>query len=80
MSRPIEEIPLLDVNPDDEYIEDAYIDEYDSTVGDTTGVVGGESKTPARRGSIEWEKKRETQTFPVRVKILSKILTNGSIC
>ena len=58
MSRPVEEIPLLDVNPDDEYIEDQYIDDvYEDTVGDTTGAVGGEIKTPARRGSIEWEKK-----------------------
>ena len=62
MSRPVEEIPLEDVNPDDEY---------ESTVGDTTGAVGGTSantdfgggqiQTPVdrssvrRRGSIEWE-------------------------
>ena len=35
MSKLAEEIPLEDVNPDDEY---------ESTVGDTTGAVGG---TPA---------------------------------
>ena len=65
MSRPVEEIPLLDVNPDDEY---------ESTVGDTTGAVGGtpadsnfgggQIQTPAdqkRRGSIGWEENDITQ-------------------
>ena len=33
MSRPVEEFPLDDVNPD----------EFESTVGDTTGAVGGPS-------------------------------------
>ena len=63
MSRPVEEIPLEDVNPDDEY---------ESTVRDTTGAVGGtladtdfgggQIQTPAdrssvrRRGSVEWER------------------------
>ena len=62
MSKLDEAIPLLDVNPDDEY---------EDTVGDTTGAVGGtpvdtdfgggQIQTPAdrssvrRRGSIEWE-------------------------
>ena len=68
MSRPVEEIPLEDVNP---------YDEYESTVGDTTGAVGGtpadtdfgggQIQTPAyrssvrRRGSIEWERNDITQ-------------------
>ena len=53
MSRPVEEIPLEDVNPDDEY---------ESTVGDTTGAVGrtpadmdfggGQIQTPADRSSL----------------------------
>ena len=56
MSKPGEEIPLEEVNPDDEY---------EDTVGDTTGAVGGtladtdfgggQIQTPARRGSVEWE-------------------------
>ena len=61
MSRPVEEFSLEDVNPD----------EFESTVGDTTGAVGGtpaetdfggrQIQTPAerssvrRRGSVGWE-------------------------
>ena len=68
MSRPVEEIPLEDVNPDYEY---------ESTVGDNTGAVGGtpadmdfgggQIQTPAdrssvrRRGSIEWERNDITE-------------------
>ena len=68
MSRPVEEIPLEDVNP---------YDEYESTVGDITGAVGGtpadtdfgggQIQTPAdrssvrRRGSIEWERNDITE-------------------
>ena len=68
MSRPVEEIPLEDVNP---------YDEYESTVGDITGAVGGtpaetdfgggQIQTPAdrlsvrRRGSIEWEENDITE-------------------
>ena len=67
MSRPGEAIELDDFDADDEYIIDD--DEYEDTVGDTTGAVGGtpaytdfgggQIKTPARRGSIEWETKRD---------------------
>ena len=56
MNRPVEEFQLEDVNPD----------EFESTVGDTTGAVGG---TPAETNfgvgqiitpsSIEWETKRD---------------------
>ena len=68
MSRPVEEIKLDDFDADDEY---------ESTVGDTTGAVGGtpadtdfgggQIQTPAdrssvrRRGSIEWERTDITQ-------------------
>ena len=62
MSRPVEEIPLDDVYDDDEF---------ESTVGDTTGAVGGKPaetdfgggqiQTPARRGSIEWETGRDAK-------------------
>ena len=58
MSRPVEEIDLDDLDYDEDY-------EYEDTVGDTTGAVGGtpaetdfgggQIQTPARRGSIEWE-------------------------
>ena len=61
MSRPVEEINLDDLDYDEDY-EDY---EYEDTVGDTTGAVGGtpaetdfgggQIQTPARRGSIEWE-------------------------
>ena len=60
MCRPVEEIPLDDVYDDDEF---------EDTVGDTTGAVGGtpaetdfgggQIQTPARRGSIEWETERD---------------------
>ena len=60
MSKPGEEIELKDFDDDDEY---------EDTVGDTTGAVGGtptetgfgdgQIQTPAdqlrRRGSLEWE-------------------------
>ena len=60
---PGEEINLddLDYDEDDEYVDD----EYESTVGDTTGAVGGQIRTPAdrssvrRRGSVEWETERD---------------------
>ena len=68
MSRPVEEIKLDDFDADDEY---------ESTVGDTTGAVGGtpaetdfgggQIRTPAgrssvrRRGSVEWERNGITQ-------------------
>ena len=62
MSRE-EAIELDDFDADDdEYIDD---DEYESTVGDTTGAVGGQIRTPAdrssvrRRGSVEWETDRD---------------------
>ena len=64
MSRPVEEINLDDLDYDED--EDVYIDdEYESTVGDTTGAVGGQIQTPAdrssvrRRGSVEWETDRD---------------------
>ena len=61
MSKPGEAIELDDFNDDDdEYIDDDDDDdEYEDTVGDTTGVVGGQIRTPARRGSIEWETERD---------------------
>ena len=68
MSRPVEEINLDDLDYDEDY-------EYEDTVGDTTGAVGGtpaetdfgggQIQTPAdrssvrRRGSIEWETDRD---------------------
>ena len=68
MSRPVEEITLDDLDYDEDY-------EYEDTVGDTTGAVGGtpaetdfgggQIQTPAdrssvrRRGSIEWETDRD---------------------
>ena len=61
MTNLAEEIPLDDVYDDDEF---------EDTVGDTTGAVGGtpaetdfgggQIQTPARRGSIEWETERDT--------------------
>ena len=61
MSKPVEEFPLEDVNPD----------EFESTVGNTTGAVGGtpaetdfgggqiqtsaERSSVRRRGSVGWE-------------------------
>ena len=61
MSRPVEETNLDDLDFDE--------DEYEDTVGDTTGAVGGtpaetdfgggQIQTPARRGSIEWETERD---------------------
>ena len=58
MSRPGEVIELKDFDDDDEYIDDDD-DEYEDTVGDITGAVGGQIRTPARRGSIEWETERD---------------------
>ena len=62
MSRPVEEINLYDLDYDED-------DEFEDTVADTTGAVGGtpaetdfgggQIKTPARRGSIEWETERD---------------------
>ena len=56
MSKLAEEVPLDEFDADDEY---------EDTVGDTTGAVGGtlaetdfgdgQIQTPARRGSVEWE-------------------------
>ena len=79
MSRPVEEIPLEDVNPDYEY---------ESTVGDTTGAVGGtpadtdfgggQIQTPAdrssvrRRGSVEWERNDITQEDVDNIKKLTQ--------
>ena len=63
MSRPGEAIELDDFDADDEYIDDDD-DEYEDTVGDITGAVGGQIRTPAdrlsvrRRGSVEWETRR----------------------
>ena len=49
MSRPVEEINLDDLDYDeDEYIDE---DEYEDTVGDITGAVGGQIQTPADRSS-----------------------------
>ena len=62
MSRPGEAIELDDFDADDEYIDDD--DEYEDTVGDITGAVGGQIRTPADRlsviriGSVEWETRR----------------------
>ena len=60
MTNLAEEIPLDDVYDDDEF---------EDTVGDTTGAVGGtpaetdfgggQIQTPARRGSVEWENERD---------------------
>ena len=64
MSRPGEVIELDDFDDDDEYIDDDDDDEYEDTVGDITGAVGGQIQTPAdrlsvrRRGSVEWETNR----------------------
>ena len=64
MSRPGEIIELDDFDDDDEYIDDDDDDEYEDTVGDITGAVGGQIQTPAdrlsvrRRGSVEWETNR----------------------
>ena len=79
MSRPVEEIPLEDVNPDYEY---------ESTVGDTTGAVGGtpadmdfgggQIQTPVdrssvrRRGSVEWERNDITQEDIDNIKKLTQ--------
>ena len=76
MSKPGEVIDLDDFDDDDEYIDDDD-DEYESTVGDTTGAVGGTSaetdfgggqiQTPADRssvrcrGSIGWEENDITE-------------------
>ena len=63
MSRPGEVIKLDDFGDDDEYIDDDE-DEYEDTVGDITGAVGGQIQTPADRlsvrcrGSVEWETNR----------------------
>ena len=63
MSKPGEVIELKDFDDDDEYIDDDD-DEYEDTVGDITGAVGGQIRTPAdrlsvrRRGSVEWETNR----------------------
>ena len=65
MSRLSDLIELKDFDADDEYIIDD--DEYEDTVGDTTGAVGGQIQTPAdrlsvrRRGSIEWEENDITE-------------------
>ena len=62
------DLPGEEINLDDlDYDEDEYIDEdeFESTVGGTTGAVGGQIRTPAdrssvrRRGSVEWETDRD---------------------
>ena len=79
MSKLVEEIPLGHINPDDEY---------ESTVGDTTGAVGGtpadsnfgggQIQTPAdrssvrRRGSIEWEENGITEEDINNIKKLTQ--------
>ena len=86
MSRPVEEIPLEDVNPDDEY---------ESTVGDTTGAAGGtpadtdfgggQIQTPAdrssvrRRGSVEWERNDITQEDIDNIKKKKKITQDNEV-
>ena len=83
MSRRGEVIELDDFD-DDEYIDDDE-DEYEDTVGDITGAVGGQIRTPAdrlsvrRRGSVEWETNRRANISSESLEIPSKISTIGSI-
>ena len=80
MSRPVEEFPLDDVSPD----------LFESTVGDTTGAVGGPSAetdfgggqihTPAkrlsvrRRGSVGWEGNDITEEAKYTIEDLTRRL------
>ena len=89
MSKPGEAIELKDFDADDdEYIDDDD-DEYESTVGDTTGAVGGtptdsnfggeQIQTPAdqrRKGSIGWEENDITQEDIDNMKKLTKETNN----